>query len=842
MHLPILSAQPAEAAFAPSPKVERDAALPSKTTPVVFGEVYGDLQKSKTLTLPRIPEAEESGDIADTEGEELANEDGDIPKPGPSKEDAVAAHDIKPEKEPAVFKSDRKPLIETNLPPRSARTQAVERVPADIDPDVPKSVAESAGSTSRYPSNPADPAIQPARNQAETSARQQIPSPSPEVGPVVSGVPQVREILDQKSMSSTHAFDTGKSQSALPLDTVNQPIQHGQGMGSGMSKRSESDKNVPEKMPQKPQFSVDARLGTETNRPIFQSPNVAAETEQASLQDPVLSNESAASKTGATVRTARPFNKTPAAPTIPSAREMRLLNSVSDVSGLEPKFETAPKAVEAERVGAKLQASPVEIRNVNPDARLALNEPNQIGRAPVARQFSKAAPTEQAPVDLAGSDPVRKPEVKAPAPQIHAKGQVEQPQASDKVFEINTVNSKSEKAPKPISTETTVAKPLFHTTNVGARSPQPSTPTTRSEPDQFPPAVTPASTPSRPNQTGRPDVVGAVPFENASRPSVMPTIHPDPKQNFAASELQPSSEKSGPAERGRTSVQTRAPDPNGKTAPGEPTQTVPAKATPDKVFPNQDSSLRKAVTPAERSSDAHTGREPTQVAPASNSMPQTTEVKDRRRSAPLSPVAAEKTAQAVQTPRPITARSPEWFPQPAQVRPESVQGEPLAPMAETSPFRSEQALLSTPVGSQEVTHIRADSARIPVPQIVEIVARQPDRPVEIRLSPEELGRVRMTLSTTETGVTVVILTERIETMDLMRRHIDQLAQEFRRMGYEDVGFDFRNSGSGAQEGGRNPDGNNDLGATSLADAGETTPTAPPQRPTRVPTTGLDLRV
>jgi len=42
----------------------------------------------------------------------------------------------------------------------------------------------------------------------------------------------------------------------------------------------------------------------------------------------------------------------------------------------------------------------------------------------------------------------------------------------------------------------------------------------------------------------------------------------------------------------------------------------------------------------------------------------------------------------------------------------------------------------------------------------------------------------------DTGISVLITAERPETLDLMRRHIDQLAEEFRSLGYEDIGFEF----------------------------------------------------
>ncbi|MEM6303385.1 MAG: flagellar hook-length control protein FliK [Pseudomonadota bacterium] len=75
-------------------------------------------------------------------------------------------------------------------------------------------------------------------------------------------------------------------------------------------------------------------------------------------------------------------------------------------------------------------------------------------------------------------------------------------------------------------------------------------------------------------------------------------------------------------------------------------------------------------------------------------------------------------------------------------------------------------------------------------QIAEWVSTSPNRPVEITLSPEELGRLRLTLSLSEVGVTVHLAAERPETMDLVRRHIDQLGQEFLSLGFENIAFAF----------------------------------------------------
>ncbi|OUD09754.1 hypothetical protein BVC71_07960 [Marivivens niveibacter] len=61
---------------------------------------------------------------------------------------------------------------------------------------------------------------------------------------------------------------------------------------------------------------------------------------------------------------------------------------------------------------------------------------------------------------------------------------------------------------------------------------------------------------------------------------------------------------------------------------------------------------------------------------------------------------------------------------------------------------------------------------------------------EIALDPEELGRVRMQMITHETSVQIVIAVERPETVDLMRKHLDLLTNEFKELGFGDVSLDF----------------------------------------------------
>ena len=109
---------------------------------------------------------------------------------------------------------------------------------------------------------------------------------------------------------------------------------------------------------------------------------------------------------------------------------------------------------------------------------------------------------------------------------------------------------------------------------------------------------------------------------------------------------------------------------------------------------------------------------------------------------------------------------------------------------------AEPFAVSSPDFASSPTHqYGAIPARTELPihiarQLAEVVHHLPNRPVEITLSPEELGRVRLSVTPSEQGILVNVLAERPETLELMRRHIDQLAQEFQSLGYEDIAFSF----------------------------------------------------
>lgn len=123
---------------------------------------------------------------------------------------------------------------------------------------------------------------------------------------------------------------------------------------------------------------------------------------------------------------------------------------------------------------------------------------------------------------------------------------------------------------------------------------------------------------------------------------------------------------------------------------------------------------------------------------------------------------------------------------------------------------------SAPVAQTVQTAYRHDLPLQVARQIAEAFQSAAQRSVDITLSPEELGRVRLALSSTEAGIVMHVTAERPETLELMRRHIAELGQEFQDIGYADISFSF--AGEDAQQG--------DTSETDPAPIVESAPDAP----------------
>ena len=113
-------------------------------------------------------------------------------------------------------------------------------------------------------------------------------------------------------------------------------------------------------------------------------------------------------------------------------------------------------------------------------------------------------------------------------------------------------------------------------------------------------------------------------------------------------------------------------------------------------------------------------------------------------------------------------------------------------------------------GTPERARAEPVAARSIVDQVVRLMARAPgDGVIEIRLQPEELGRVRLSMTPTELGVTVQITAERFETLDLLRRNIDLLQADLHEQGFANLTFDFGSETAGEDSPGFDGDSESD---------------------------------
>ena len=105
-------------------------------------------------------------------------------------------------------------------------------------------------------------------------------------------------------------------------------------------------------------------------------------------------------------------------------------------------------------------------------------------------------------------------------------------------------------------------------------------------------------------------------------------------------------------------------------------------------------------------------------------------------------------------------------------------------------FGTPQSLVQ--VASVPVHH-GAGTTFVPAPlaaTLSDLLLRRTDGPVELTLSPEELGRVRLSLSPDRDGLHVTVHVERGDTLDLLRRNSDLLLQEIRAQGFSGATFSF----------------------------------------------------
>jgi hypothetical protein len=83
-----------------------------------------------------------------------------------------------------------------------------------------------------------------------------------------------------------------------------------------------------------------------------------------------------------------------------------------------------------------------------------------------------------------------------------------------------------------------------------------------------------------------------------------------------------------------------------------------------------------------------------------------------------------------------------------------------------------------------------------------VVTQGAEGGVELHLSPEELGRVHLSLQPDGDRINLLIQVERPETLDLLRRNSETLLQEMRQAGFQGANLSFSGwSGDGRTPGG-----------------------------------------
>ncbi|WP_428513903.1 flagellar hook-length control protein FliK [Roseovarius sp.] len=171
--------------------------------------------------------------------------------------------------------------------------------------------------------------------------------------------------------------------------------------------------------------------------------------------------------------------------------------------------------------------------------------------------------------------------------------------------------------------------------------------------------------------------------------------------------------------------------------------------------------------------------------------------------APSSSVVAAPTAPVAPTPPVSAARNP-------VLQAEERVGDTLDETGHTGPSTAHTSQVETSAPLRQSSLAAAmrgpDLPRHVIEQLTTGFRSAGDKSAEIHLNPAELGRVRISLQTGDAGVLVSVMADRPETLDLLRRHADMLAQDFREIGYGAAQFSFGQSGNPRSGQGHGPEG------------------------------------
>lgn len=140
--------------------------------------------------------------------------------------------------------------------------------------------------------------------------------------------------------------------------------------------------------------------------------------------------------------------------------------------------------------------------------------------------------------------------------------------------------------------------------------------------------------------------------------------------------------------------------------------------------------------------------------------------------------------------------------------------------------------LQTPLANQMIRALPAGNIQTISDAILTL--RDTGGQIDVTLSPEELGRLTIKLDQSAQGNVFTLTAERGDTQEIIRRHIVQLQEQFRSLGFENATFTFAGQGKGS--------GNQSHGAAEQGKARAQTPEINLEIRQYAATSGLDIRI
>lgn len=111
-------------------------------------------------------------------------------------------------------------------------------------------------------------------------------------------------------------------------------------------------------------------------------------------------------------------------------------------------------------------------------------------------------------------------------------------------------------------------------------------------------------------------------------------------------------------------------------------------------------------------------------------------------------------------------------------------------LQDLAPFMAAETGQRAPINSPDTSAMAASRVKSLANHIIVQIAQSEDGDLDIHMSPDELGALKISFTKGERA-TLVIYAERPETLDLLRRNADSLQKELRDSGLSDFNLDFR---------------------------------------------------